>query len=63
MSNLSLRFKVILILVFSSLVGDLAVLGFWQPRYLAASGGLSPLIVMTDVAALVGGGLKGVISR
>ncbi len=36
MSNLSLRFKVILILVFSSLVGDLAVLGFWQPRYLAS---------------------------
>ncbi len=35
----------------------------WQPRYLAAPGGLSPLIVMTDVAALVGGGLKGVISR
>ena len=36
MSNLSLRFKVILILVFSSLVGGLAVLGFWQPRYLAS---------------------------
>ena len=36
MSNLSLRFRVILILVFSSLVGDLAVLGFWQPRYLAS---------------------------
>ncbi len=36
MSNLSLRFKVILILVFSSLVGDLAVLGYWQPRYLAS---------------------------
>lgn len=36
MSNLSLRFKVILILVFSSLVGDLAVLGFWQPHYLAS---------------------------
>lgn len=35
----------------------------WQPRYLAAPGGLSPLIVMTDVAALVGGGLKGVILR
>ncbi|UCV14446.1 ATP-binding protein [Quatrionicoccus australiensis] len=36
MSNLSLRFKVILVLVFSSLVGDLAVLGYWQPRYLAS---------------------------
>lgn len=36
MSNLSLRFKVILILVFSSLIGGLAVLGFWQPRYLAS---------------------------
>lgn len=36
MSNISLRLKVILILVFSSLVGDLVVLGFWQPRYLAS---------------------------
>ena len=36
MSNLSLRFKVFLILLFSSLVGGLAVLGFWQPRYLAS---------------------------
>ena len=36
MSNLSLRFKVVLILVFSSLVGDLAVLGYLQPRYLAS---------------------------
>lgn len=35
----------------------------WQPRYLAVPGGLSPLIVMTDVGALVGGGLRGMIAR
>ncbi len=35
----------------------------WQPRYLAAPGGLSPLIVMTDVGALVSGGFKGMIAR
>lgn len=35
----------------------------WEPRYLVAPGGLGPLLAMTDIAALVGGGLKGVISK
>lgn len=35
----------------------------WEPRYLAAEGGLAPLIALTDVAALISGGLKGVISK
>lgn len=35
----------------------------WEPRYLLARGGLAPLFTLTDVAALIGGGLKGVISK
>lgn len=35
----------------------------WEARYLATEGGLSPLIALTDVAALIGGGLRGVIGR
>ncbi|WP_026352949.1 bifunctional lysylphosphatidylglycerol flippase/synthetase MprF [Solimonas variicoloris] len=35
----------------------------WEPRYLVAPGGLGPLLAMTDIAALIGGGLKGVISK
>lgn len=35
----------------------------WEPRYLAAPGGLAPLFVLADVAALIGGGLRGVISK
>lgn len=35
----------------------------WEPRYLCAPGGLSPLFVLADVAALTSGGLKGVISK
>ncbi|MGH8446716.1 MAG: phosphatidylglycerol lysyltransferase domain-containing protein, partial [Solimonas sp.] len=35
----------------------------WEPRYLVAPGGLGPLLALTDIAALIGGGLKGVISK
>jgi len=35
----------------------------WEPRYLLTRGGLAPLFTLTDVAALIGGGLKGVISK
>lgn len=35
----------------------------WEPRYLASPGGLAPLIVLTDIAALISGSLKGVIAR
>ena len=34
----------------------------WEPRYLATSG-LTPLAALTNVAALVGGGLKGVFAK
>jgi phosphatidylglycerol lysyltransferase len=35
----------------------------WEPRYLAVRGGLAPVFAMTDIAALIGGGLRGVISK
>lgn len=35
----------------------------WQPRYLAVSGGLSPMLALMDSALLIGGGLKGVIGK
>ncbi|MCC2657010.1 MAG: mprF [Panacagrimonas sp.] len=35
----------------------------WQPRYLAAPGGVAPLLVLADTAALIGGGLRTVIAR
>lgn len=35
----------------------------WEPRYLAVSGGLSPLVAIMDAALLIGGGLKGVVSK
>lgn len=35
----------------------------WEARYLLARGGFAPLFTLTDVAALIGGGLKGVISK
>ena len=31
----------------------------WEARYLAAPGGLAPVFVLADVAALIGGGVKG----
>jgi phosphatidylglycerol lysyltransferase len=35
----------------------------WHPRYLAAPGGLRLPFILTDIAALVGRGLKGMVSR
>lgn len=35
----------------------------WEPRYLASPGGAAPLIVLTDIALLISGGLKGVIAK
>lgn len=35
----------------------------WEPRYVASPGGPALPAMMLDVAALVGGGLKGVVSR
>lgn len=35
----------------------------WEPRYLMAPGGIAPLLALVDVAALIGGGVKGVIAR
>ncbi len=35
----------------------------WQPRFLAVPGGVSPLIVMKDVALLIAGGARGIIRK
>ncbi len=35
----------------------------WEPRYLACPGGLMLPRVLTDIAALIGGGLRGVVGR
>ncbi|WP_082524949.1 bifunctional lysylphosphatidylglycerol flippase/synthetase MprF [Pseudorhodoferax sp. Leaf274] len=35
----------------------------WEARYLAAPGGLEPVLVLADVATLIGGGVKGVVSK
>ncbi|MBL8272122.1 MAG: bifunctional lysylphosphatidylglycerol flippase/synthetase MprF [Steroidobacter sp.] len=35
----------------------------WEPRYLVAGGGLTPLLTLADVAALIGGGLRGIIAK
>ncbi|HWJ74633.1 MAG TPA: bifunctional lysylphosphatidylglycerol flippase/synthetase MprF [Kaistia sp.] len=35
----------------------------WQPRYLAVSGGASPVLVLADVTVLISGGLKGVVGK
>ena len=35
----------------------------WEPRYLAAPGGLAPLLALTDTAALISGGLRGLITK
>ena len=35
----------------------------WQPRYLAVAGGLNPIIALADISQLIGGGLKGVVSK
>jgi phosphatidylglycerol lysyltransferase len=35
----------------------------WEPRYLAAPGGLALPVVLTNVAALISGGIAGVIAK
>lgn len=35
----------------------------WEPRYLVTGGGLSPLLVLTDIAALIAGGIEGVLKK
>lgn len=35
----------------------------WEARYLAAPGGVAPLFALADVAALISGGIKGVIAK
>jgi phosphatidylglycerol lysyltransferase len=35
----------------------------WEPRYLASPGGLATPFVLTDVAALISGGMTGVVAR
>ncbi|HKX41199.1 MAG TPA: bifunctional lysylphosphatidylglycerol flippase/synthetase MprF [Burkholderiaceae bacterium] len=35
----------------------------WEARYLAAPRGLAPVFVLADVATMIGGGFKGIISR
>ncbi|MBN8998313.1 MAG: bifunctional lysylphosphatidylglycerol flippase/synthetase MprF, partial [Rhizobiales bacterium] len=35
----------------------------WHPRYLAVSGGASPVLALADVTVLISGGLKGVVGK
>ncbi|MEQ1887894.1 MAG: phosphatidylglycerol lysyltransferase domain-containing protein, partial [Alphaproteobacteria bacterium] len=35
----------------------------WEPRYLASPGGIAPLIVLTDITALISGSIKSVITK
>lgn len=35
----------------------------WEARYLVAPGGMAPLFALVDVAALIGGGAKGVLTK
>jgi phosphatidylglycerol lysyltransferase len=35
----------------------------WEPRYLASPGGLALPFILTDIASLIGGGLKGVFAK
>jgi phosphatidylglycerol lysyltransferase len=35
----------------------------WSPRYLASPGGLAVPVILTGVAGLVSGGLKGVVGK
>jgi phosphatidylglycerol lysyltransferase len=35
----------------------------WEARYLAAPGGFAPFLALTDTAALISGGLRGVVSK
>ena len=35
----------------------------WEARYLAAPGGVAPLFALADIAALISGGMKGVVAK
>jgi phosphatidylglycerol lysyltransferase len=35
----------------------------WEPRYLVCQGGLTPIGVFSDTAALIAGGLRGVLLK
>ena len=35
----------------------------WEPRYLAAPGGIASIFALADITALISGGLRGVISK
>jgi phosphatidylglycerol lysyltransferase len=35
----------------------------WEPRYLITSGGLDPIIIISDVASLISGGMSGVFKK
>jgi phosphatidylglycerol lysyltransferase len=35
----------------------------WEPRYLASPGGFALPFILTDIATLIGGGLKGVFAK
>ena len=35
----------------------------WQPKYLAAKGGLSLPRTLTDIGVLISGGIKGILSK
>jgi phosphatidylglycerol lysyltransferase len=35
----------------------------WTARYMAVASGLSPLLAIADVTVLIGGGIRGVISK
>ncbi len=35
----------------------------WQPRYLAVSGGLNPMLALADVTVLISGGIRGVVGK
>jgi len=35
----------------------------WEPRYLAVPAGIDPLVALADTAALIAGGLTGLVKR
>jgi phosphatidylglycerol lysyltransferase len=35
----------------------------WEPRYLATTGGIDPIVIMVDTAALISGGIQGAIRK
>ena len=35
----------------------------WEPRYLAAPGGMAPLLALAEVTTLISGGLRGVVTK